>query len=120
MRKSTTLCMILASVLMVGCADMSLPTSPSATVSASGHSVGASAHHASLNWDVTASGCAPLRPAPEFSTAPTSVRELTADELYYRPGAVLAQWMREADTVWAVFHEEPAGHALCLWDTAGI
>ncbi|MDP1570534.1 MAG: hypothetical protein Q8L86_11060 [Vicinamibacterales bacterium] len=73
-----------------------------------------------MDWNRTAPGCAPIRPTPEVAGPPTHSRTLHEGELYFRPGAIAAEWMRENDTVWAVFYESPAGHELCLWDTAGI
>jgi hypothetical protein len=121
MRKSTMLGVVLTSLVMIGCADVHLPTSPSATLGAAGTSVGTGSTQASLRWDLTASGCTPRRPAPQQTASPTHQRELTDGETYYRPGAVLAEWMRDGgDTVWAVFYPESNAHALCLWDTAGL
>jgi hypothetical protein len=120
MRKSATLGVVLVSLIMIGCSNYALPTSPTTTAVVEASSTGTGAFSASLRWDLTASGCDPVRPAPVPAGEPTAVRELAEYEMHYRPGAVLPQWMREADTLWAIFHAVPAGHALCFWDTAGM
>ena len=120
MGKSTILAFILVSLATVGCGNHSLPTAPSNTAAVVAASVGTSTEPPTLRWDLTASACAPLRPEPELGPTPTSLRALEATEQHYRPGALLALWMRDADSVWAVFHDEPQGYALCFWDTAGI
>ncbi|MDP2391027.1 MAG: hypothetical protein Q8N52_11930 [Acidobacteriota bacterium] len=117
MRGSSIIGVALASFILTGCSEMSMPTSPSATVLASGPS---GSGQTSLNWDATAPSCAPDRPLPDVAGEPTHSRALTANEQYFQPGAVVASWTRETDTVWAIFYPAQSGHALCLWDTAGL
>lgn len=122
MKTQATLAIVLSSMITGACSNMSLPTSPSVTVSAmASTSDSGVAQRPSLEWSATAEGCAPRRPAPVVDGEPAYVRTLNPDELHYAPGAVIAQWLREADSVYAIFHETPAGtHALCFWDTSGI
>lgn len=121
MKTPATLAIALASLITGACSNMSLPTSPSVTVSAmSATSDSGAPQQPSLDWNTTAEGCAPMRPAPVVQGQPAYVRTLNPDELHYKPGAVIAQWLREADSVYAIFHEQPEGLALCFWDTSGI
>lgn len=122
MKTTATFAIVLASLATGACSNMSLPTSPSVTVSAMATTSNSGvAQRPSLEWSATAEGCAPARPTPVVTGEPAHTRTLHPGELHYAPGAVMAQWLREADSVWAIFHETPAGqHALCFWDTAGI
>lgn len=120
MRRPTTLGIVLAALVTGACAEMSLPTAPSPIVAVEGAPVGTGSVQSSLRWDLTASGCDPQRPAPQLLGPPTSIREMKEDEWQFRPGAVVAEWLRLTDLVYAVFYEEPDGHALCFWDIADI
>lgn len=110
MKTQATLAIALASMMTGACSNMSLPTSPSVV-----------AQRPLLDWNATAEGCAPTRPTPVVNGEPGHMRTLHPDEGHYAPGAVIAEWLRDADLVYGIFHPTPGGqHALCFWDTAGI
>jgi hypothetical protein len=106
---------VLASVALAGlCAACEMsPAAPSASLDV-GRSRGTQVTALDLRWDLTATGCAPMRPAP---TVPAEPRGLTV----ISDGIVQGLWDPPGErAVFAEFHREGLVYALCFWDTTGV